>query len=64
MSAIYEENLQNRNKNPILYMCCLRVGRIDFISPEIEKGNRYDFRTDIYSLGLIMICLMSKQKKE
>ena len=45
-------------------MACSQVGRIDFISPEIEKGNRYDFRTDIYSLGLIMICLMSKQKKE
>jgi len=36
---------------------CTRVGRRDFISPEIEKGNKYDYRCDIYSLGLTILLL-------
>ena len=35
-----------------------RVGRADFACPEILKGVCYDYRCDIYSLGLTMLCLM------
>ena len=41
---------------------CTRVGRIDFICPEIKKGINYDYRCDIYSLGLTMLYLMLKDK--
>ena len=39
-----------------------KVGRRDFICPEIEKGISYDCRCDIYSLGLTILCLMSTEK--
>ena len=41
---------------------CTQVGRIDFVCPEIRKGINYDYRCDIYSLGLAMLCLMLKDK--
>ena len=36
-----------------------RVGRQDFVSPEIEAGSSYDFRVDTYGLGLTILCLIS-----
>jgi len=41
---------------------CTRVGRRDFICPEIEQAKCYDYRCDIYSLGLTILCLMLKDK--
>jgi serine/threonine protein kinase len=38
---------------------CTQVGRKDYVSPEIEEGKEYDYRADIYSLGLTMLFLMS-----
>jgi len=37
-----------------------RVGRPDFVCPEILRGVCYDYRCDIYSLGLTMLSLMLK----
>ena len=62
ISAIYfDENPENLNKNQELFSNCTRVGRKDFVPPEIMKGQSYDFRVDIFSLGLTMLCLMSKE---
>ena len=40
-----------------------QVGRADFVSPEIIKQAKYDYRCDIYSLGLTMLSLMQEDKK-
>ena len=49
-----------QNKDSNLHSNSTRIGRRDFISPEILEGIEYDAKTDIYSLGLTMLCLMSK----
>ena len=67
ISALYDDNNsqnQNQNSKAQLISNFTTVGSRDFISPEIERGERYDFRTDIYSLGLTMLCLMSSQRIE
>ena len=65
ISAVYDDgNNQNQGPKSELISNYTAAGRIDFISPEIERGEKYDFRTDIYSLGLTMLCLMSKARKE
>ena len=62
LSALYkDENPENKNKPNYLFGSRSRVGRYDFISPEIEKGIKYDFESDIFSLGLTMLCLISKR---
>ena len=62
LSALYrDENPENINKPNYLFGDSSRVGRYDFISPEIEKGIKYDFESDIFSLGLTMLCLISKE---
>ena len=40
---------------------CTLVGRADFVCPEILKSEKYGIRTDIFSLGLMMLLLMSKK---
>ena len=49
----------SKDEDEILYSKFTAVGRRDFICPEIENGTPYDCRCDIYSLGLVMLCLMS-----
>ena len=61
ISALYyDNNPLNKNKDQKLISNFTQVGRKDFVSPEIEKGQIYDFRVDIYSLGLSMLCLISR----
>ena len=61
LSALKKDNNPiNKNKDDDLFMS-ERVGRIDFVCPEIEKAMNYGFKADIYSLGLGMLCLMSKE---
>jgi len=57
-----DDNPINKNKDEDLFMNFTRVGRLDFVCPEIEKGVKYDYKADIFSLGLSMLCLMSKNK--
>ncbi len=60
LSALYkDENPENSNKKDYLFMNCSRVGRCDFISPEVFKGQNYDYENDIYTLGLTMAYIMS-----
>ena len=60
LSALYkDENPANQNKPDYLFSDGTCVGRNDFISPEIEKRQKYNYENDIFSLGLTMLCLMS-----
>ena len=59
ISAKFKDNNENNSEDEVLYSKYTAIGRKDFISPEMEKGISYDCRCDIYSLGLVMLCLMS-----
>ena len=62
ISAIHiDQNVQNNNNDSLLLSSNTRIGPKHFVSPEIERNQKYDYRTDIYSLGLTLLCLMSKQ---
>ena len=62
LSALMKDNNPiNKNKDPDLFCNYEQVGRVDFASPEILNNNKeYDYKVDIFSLGLSMLCLMSK----
>ena len=56
------QNSDNNNyKDSDLLIKGTQVGCINFVSPEMEKSGKYDCSTDIYSTGLIILILMSKQ---
>ena len=63
ISAIFykEDNTENEIDEDLICHCT-QVGRRDFICPEIEKAKKYDYRCDIYSLGLTMLYLMLEDK--
>jgi serine/threonine protein kinase len=62
LSALYKDNnLKNINKPIFLFSRGTSVGRLDFISPELKKGGDYNFESDVYSVGLLMLCLMSNK---
>lgn len=42
--------------------CDTKVGTPNFIAPEILKGEKYDFKCDIWSLGVLMYTLLSGSK--
>ena len=61
ISAIFRQgNEEDKKIEENLFSNFTRVGRIDYVCPEIERGECYDCRCDIYSLGLTMLFLMSK----
>ena len=57
--AINCRNNKN-NQNNVLPQPNILAEGIDFIAPEILKKEKYDYKADIYSVGLIMLCLISK----
>jgi serine/threonine protein kinase len=60
ISAIYPDgNPKYENKDAILFSHSGKVGRRDYICPEMEKGKRYDYKADVFSLGLTMLTIMS-----
>lgn len=60
ISAIYNDNNdENCDKDSDLFSQGTRVGRRDFVCPEIEFSEEYDYVCDTFSLGLTMLCLMS-----
>ena len=62
-AALMKDNYPiNKNKDPDLFCNYERVGRLDFVSPEIWNNKEYDYKVDIFSLGLSMLCLMSKDE--
>ena len=61
ISALYyDQNPENAFKNRDLFSNFSIVGRQDFVAPEIENGERYDFRVDTFGLGLTILCFMSE----
>ena len=63
LSALYKDkNPENVGKANYLFGECTQCGRYDFICPEIEKGQQYDYGSDIFSLGLTMLWLISTEK--
>lgn len=59
LSALYNNDQKEVFLKSVLISNDTQVGRMDFISPEIEKGLKYDFENDIFSAGLTMLCLIS-----
>ena len=60
ISALYNDNNdENCDKDLDLFSHGTRVGRRDFVCPEIEYSEKYDYVCDTFSLGLTMLCLMS-----
>ena len=62
ISALYNINNRynyNNNNENILFMNNTRIGCKDYISPEIIQGRPYDYKTDIFSLGLTIFYIMS-----
>ena len=61
ISALMKDNNPiNKNKDPDLFCRYSLVGRVDFVSPEMLNYKEYDYKVDIFSLGLSMLWLMSK----
>ena len=60
ISAILKDyKTKNKKLNENLFSTNTIVGRIDYSSPEIQRGEKYDYSCDIYSLGLTILYLMS-----
>ena len=64
LSAVYKDNNHKEEKS-FLVSSCTQENSIKFEAPEIishKKGMEYDFNyeVDIFSLGLSMLCLISK----
>jgi len=57
-----EDNIKTGEEDDDLLAHCSQVGKINFICPEIEQAKSFDYRCDIYSLGLTILCLMAKDK--
>ena len=57
ISAFY--NNFNLNDNNTLFMNNSTIGDKDFLCPEIIQNKPYDFKNDIFSLGLTMFYMMS-----
>ena len=63
ISAIHRESMYEDPDSNVLISNNTRVGRKDFVSPEIlyKTITEFDYKVDIYSLGLTMLCLMSNR---
>ena len=62
-AIINEQNSENQNKDKDLYFNNSIVGDPIYVSPEIKiikNKKQYDYSCDIYSLGLTILCLISK----
>lgn len=60
ISALYkDDNPINKNKPLYLFGGASTVGRKDFLCPEMLKHESYDFESDIFTLGLTILCLIS-----
>ena len=63
ISAIYPEGNNKMKISTSLISDFTKVGRRDFVAPEIlnDKIQNFDYKVDIFSLGLTMLCLVSNK---
>ena len=62
ISAIHRDNIDQSYSQNILVSRSTFVGRTDFAAPEMLKFSmEYDYKVDIFCLGLTMLCLISKE---
>ena len=59
-AIIKEQNSENQDKDKDLYFNNSIVGDKYYVSPEIKMQKKYDYSCDIYSLGLTILRLISK----
>ncbi len=60
LSAIHQDSKTEKEiKNKQLFSAKTIVGRISYASPQIQKGENYDYSCDIYSLGITILYMMS-----
>ena len=66
ISALYkgnneyeDEDEDKQKKDEMLFCGNTAIGRLDILSPEMKKKEKYDYKVDIYNLGLTMLCIMS-----
>lgn len=50
LADIYQANLLEKQK---------KCGTIGYVAPEILKGEKYDLRVDVFSLGVILYLLIT-----
>ena len=58
-AIVKDQNEEKKKLENILYSGQTVIGRLDYICPEMLKGEQYDYQADIFSLGLTMLCLIS-----
>ena len=58
-ALVRNQNSINLGKDLDLFSLCTKKGTYNFVCPEIINEEKYDFQADIYSLGLLMLWLMS-----
>ena len=62
ISAIFpSQNIDNYDNDLDLIATNSQVGCINFASPEMTKGEKYDLSLDIFNAGLIILILLSKE---
>ena len=57
----YDQNPEHANKQKELFSNRTVKGHREFVAPEVEMGEDYDFRCDTFSLGLTILCFMSEE---
>ena len=56
-----KDNEQENKDEKCLFSNFTICGRKDMVPPEIENRGNYDYRFDIYCLGLVILCLISEK---
>ena len=61
LSALHRDNIELGDEQNLLLSNSTRVGRKDFVAPEILKGMECDYKIDVFCLGLTMLCLVTSK---
>ena len=59
LSALHRDSIEAGDEENLLLSKSTRVGRKDFVAPEILRGMDFDYKIDVFCLGLTMLCLVT-----